>query len=186
MISATDLKNGTTFLLDGKPYQVLKFSHSKVARGGATVKTTVRNLETGDSLEKTFNGQYKFDEINTQKRELQYLYNDGTDATFMSPRTFEQSEVPVDVLADSLLYIKEGENVNVLFWEERALAVEIPPKVVLKIEDTAPGVKGNTTANSFKPAKLENGLEVKVPLFIKNGDSVKVDTRTGEYVERAS
>jgi len=186
MITATELKNGKSFILEGKPYQVIKYSFSKIGRGGGTVKLSIRDLKTGNLVEKTFNSSLKFDEIATQKRKLQYLYNDGITATFMDPTTFDQIEITVDVVGDSLSFIKEGETANVLFWENNPLSIEIAPMVTLEIKRTEPGVKGNSATNIYKPAELENGLKVKVPLFIKNGDKIKVDTRTSEYIERVN
>lgn len=186
MISATDLKNGTKFLYEGKPYVVVKYTHSKIGRGGANVKVSVRNLESGNLSEKTFNSSNKFDEVTTIKKKMQYIYSDSGSGYFMDNNSFEQVEVPVSVLGDKIRFIKEGEEVSVLFWDGRALSVEIPPKVVLEVVETDPGVKGNSATNIYKPAKLSNGLELKVPLFIKVGDKVKVDTRTSEYVERVS
>lgn len=186
MITATDLKNGITFLLDDKPYKVVKYSHTKIGRGGATVRVSARNLETGELTEKTFNGGAKVDEVATSKSRMQYLYNDGERATFMDPSSYEQTEISVDILGDTIYFMKEGSEVDVLFWEGKALSVDIPPKVVLEVVQTDPGVKGNSATNVYKPAKLENGLEVKVPLFIKTGDKVRVDTRTSEYIERSN
>ena len=185
MIQSTDLKNGITFLSNGMPYKVVKYTHTKMGRGGATVRVVSRNLETGAVEEKTFSANVKVDEIATQKRKLQYLYFDGKNALFMDPSNFEQVEVGKNIIADELPFIKEGQDVNVLFWEDKALSIDIPPKVRMRVEETAPGVKGNSASNVYKSAKLENGLSVKVPLFINQGDSVIVDTRTGDYVERA-
>ena len=185
MIEATNLKNGTTFLSNGNPYKVIKYSHIKVGRGGATVRVTVRNLESGSVEEKTYSANVKVDDIQTQKRRLSYLYNDGAVAQFMDPSSYEQIEVSLKIVGDDIKFIKEGENVDVLFWDERALSIDISPKVVLKVTDTPPGVKGNSASNVYKTAVLENGIQVKVPLFINNGDTIRVDTRTGEYVERA-
>lgn len=185
MINATDLKSGITFSLDGKPYRVVKYAHQKIARGGGTVKLSLRNLENGNLEEKTINSNVKVNEISTIKKPLQYLYQDGGNAIFISDKTFEQVEIPNKVIKNEMLYIKEGENINVLFWEDKPLSVDIPAKVKLEVTDTAPGVKGNSATNIYKPAKLENDLSVKVPLFIVIGDSIIVDTRTGEYVERA-
>lgn len=186
MIVATDLKNGTTFLDSGMPYKVVKYSFIKQGRGGATVRVSARNLETGGLVEKTFDSKNKVDEITTNKRRMQYLYNDGTNASFMDPTSYEQTEVGLDILGDTVLFIKEGSEVDVLFWNDKALSVDIAPKVVLEVVETDPGVKGNSAANIYKSAKLENGLFVKVPLFIKVGEKVRVDTRTSEYIERAS
>lgn len=173
-------------MLSETPYRVVKYAHQKIGRGGATVKLSVRNLTNGNLEEKTMNSTLKVDEISTIKRKLTYLYNDGSTASFMDPNSFDQIEIPVSVLGDDLTYIKEGESVDVLFWNDKALSVEIPPKVTLEVTETAPGVKGNSATNIYKPAKLENGLTIRVPLFIKNGEKVRIDTRTGEYVERAS
>lgn len=185
MVIATNLKNGTTFLMDGKPYQVVKYTHQKIARGRGTVKLSVRNLETGSLEEKTLNSSAKMEEITTVKRPLQYLYKDDTSIYFMDPKSYEQIEIPLAVAKEQIAFIKEGENVDVLFWDNKALSIELPAKVALAVEDTVPGVKGDSATNIFKPATLENGLKLKVPLFIKKGDKIRVDTRTGEYVERA-
>lgn len=186
MISATQLKNGTTFEMDGMPFKVIKYTHQKIGRGGANVKLVVRNLQTGNQEEKTINSNAKVDEISTTKRPLQYLYNDGSNASFMDPRNFEQVEIPMKVIKNQLPFIKEGETAEILFWNEKPLSVEIAPKVTLRVKETTPGTKGNSATNVFKPAKLENGLEVKVPLFVKEGDKVRIDTRTGEYTERVN
>lgn len=186
MIQATDLKNGITFEFDGKPYIVTKYELQKIARGGGTVKLALRNLKTGLFETKTMNSTYKVDEIATQKRKLQYLYKDSDNAIFMDQRTYDQVEIPLDIVGDKVAFIKEGEEVNVLFWEGNALSVDIPPNVVLAVSQTDPGVKGNSATNVYKPAKLENGLEVKVPLFIKVGDKIRIDTRSQEYVERVN
>ena len=186
MLTATDLKNGTTFVYEGRPYKVIKYAFSKVGRGGATVTVSIRNLDNGNFESKTFNSTVRFDEIQTRKRSLQYLFNDGITATFMDPTTFDQIEVPFSIAENELAYIKEGELVDILFWNEKPLSVDIPPKVTLKVVETAPGIKGNSASNMYKPAKLENGLEMKVPLFIKEGDKIRVDTRTETYVERVN
>lgn len=184
MIEATQLKNGRTFLLDGKPYKVINYAHQKIGRGGANVKLSLRNLESGNLEEKTLNSSAKVEEVETTKKDMQFLFKDDTGATFMDPRTYDQKMVPVHLIEQGLHYIKEGDIVNILFWDERPLSIEIAPKVILKVEETDPGVKGNSAANVYKPAKLESGLEIKVPLFIKPGDKVRIDTKTGEYVER--
>jgi elongation factor P len=191
MIVATDLKGGKTFLFEGKPYKVSKYTFTKVGRGGASVRVWARNLETGNLEEKSFQSTAKFEEIATRKRSLQYLYKDATTAYFMDPQSYEQVEISLDLLGHDINFVKEGNLADILFWsygekENIPLAVELPPKVTMKIEQTDPGVKGNSATNIYKPATLENGLVVKVPLFIKIGDLVRVDTRTGDYIERAS
>lgn len=191
-INVTDLKGGVAFLHYGKPYQVIKYNLIKLGRGSATVRVTARNLETGGVEEIAYQSNTSVDEANTVKKKLQYLYKDANTAYFMDPETFEQIEISLGVLGDQVSYIKEGENVSVLFWEDPsastgpvALSVDLPPKVVLKVIETDPGVKGNSTSNIYKPAVLENGLKTKVPLFINAGENIRVDTRTGEYIERA-
>jgi len=185
MLVATDLKNNVTFLLDGKPCKVVKYAHMKVGRGGASVTVSYRNLESGKLEEKTFQSTAHFDEIQTYKRSLQYLYKDTELAYFMDPMSYEQVEIPLSILGDDIFYLKEGGDANILFWNEKALQADIPPKVTLKVTETDPGVKGNSATNIYKQAVLENGRDIKVPLFIKAGEQIKVDTRTGEYVERA-
>lgn len=184
MIPVTDLRKGVTFEMDGAPYKVLEYHHIKVGRGGATIRVSVRNLATGSQEEKTFNNGASVEPINTIKRRLQYLY-EADDAVFMDPKTYEQVEIAKDALANELSFLKEGQQVDVSFWDEKPLGVELPPNVTLAVTEADPGVKGNSTSNFYKPAKLENGLQVKVPLFVKVGDRVRVDTRTGAYVERA-
>jgi elongation factor P len=186
MITATDLKIGTNFLLEGRPFRIVKYSHSKLGRGGATVHISARNMITGNLETKTFNSTAKFDEIITSKKTLQYLYKDNKNAFFMDPVNFNQLEIPLETLGSDIYYLTEGGEVDVLFLDEKPLNVELPPKIVLKVTQTVPGVKGNSATNIFKPATLENGLEVKVPLFIKVGDKVRVDTRDGKYIERVN
>lgn len=184
MLNATSLRSGSAILYQGKPFVVTKYNLIKMGRGGATVRVNVKNLENGSSVELAFSSNLTFEELNLSKRKLQYLYKDAVNAAFMDSKTFEQVEIPLGILGDGALYIKEGEEVNVLFWEEKAISVDLPPKTTLKITQTDPGVKGNSATNIYKSAIAENGLTLKVPLFINTGDSVVVDTRTGDYVER--
>lgn len=185
MINSTDLKNGVTFLYYEKPYKVVNYSLIKMGRGGATVKLLVRNMETGSTEPLSLSSNVKVDEITTSKRRLQYLYRDGNVVTFMDPTSFEQVEIPFKVIENEMPFIKEGDDVDVMFWSDKALSVDIAPKVVLKVVETDPGVKGNTVSNLYKPAKLENGLTIKVPLFINIGEKIRVDTRNSSYIERA-
>jgi len=186
MISATDLKNGKTFSLEGVPYKVAKYTHQKIGRGGANVKVSARNLKTGVLEEKTFNSTLKVEEIATSKKSMQYLYSDSSTATFIDPTSYEQVGVAKSIIESEITFIKEGETVDLLFWEDKVLSIDIAPKISLQVKDTAPGVKGNSATNIYKPATLENGLTLKVPLFIKVGDKIRVDTRTAEYVERVN
>jgi len=185
MLEATQLRNGITFLYAGKPYKVIQYSHIKMGRGGAIVRVLARNLESGAIETKTLSSNIKIEAISTQKRKLQYLYRNDKTAFFIDPKTFEQVEVPLKVIEDELPFIKEQELVNVFFWEDKPLSIEIPARVVLEVVEAPPAVRGDSATNVFKTAVLENGLSLKVPLFISKGDRVVVDTRTKEYVERA-
>src|SRR3989304_369414 len=186
MINSTDLRAGVAFLYNGKPYQVIKYSLIKMGRGGAVVKVTARNLESGSTEEKSFSSNVSVDEVSTSKKRLQYLFKDSTSVTFMDSKSYDQVEVPLSVLGDDILYLKEGESVDVLFWDEKPLSVVLSPNVILAVSQCDPGVKGNSATNIYKPAVLENGLTLKVPLFIKVGDKICVDTRTSEYIERSN
>lgn len=194
MINSTDLRNGTTFVVDGQPYVVLEYKFIKMGRGGATVRVTARNLKTGSTEEKTYSSNVTVEDASTTKRALQYLYQDKEEVVFMDPRTFEQASIARNILKDQIVYLREGDTVNVLYWEDPStgsgqaepLSVELPLKIELKVTDTDPGIKGNSASNMYKSAVLENGLVVRVPLFIKNGDRVRVDTRSGAYVERVA
>lgn len=184
-IKATDLKNGASFLYEGKPFKVLKYTLIKLGRGGATVKVKCVNLESGANVDHAFSSNLSFEEVDLNKKTLQYLYKDNSIAYFMNPTNYEQVEVPISILGDDVFYLKEGENASVMFWEKRPMSIDLPPKVVLEVVEADPGVKGNSASNFLKSAKMENGLTVKVPLFIKKGEKIRVDTRTGEYIERA-
>lgn len=192
MISSTELRAGKTFQIEQIPYQVIKYEHIKIGRGGATVRTTARNLQSGRVEEMTFSTSQTIEAIQTVKKRLQYLYSDDEVSTFIDPQTYEQVEVKKAILENQLPFLKEGQNVDVLFWtgggdsgKDEPLGVDLPPKVTLCVAETDPGVKGNSATNIYKSATLENGLTVRVPLFIKVGDQVRVDTRTSEYIERA-
>lgn len=184
-MNTTDLKGGATFLHYGKPYQVVKYNLIKMGRGSAYVKITAKNMESGGTEEISYQSNASVEEANTGKRKLQYLYKDALTAYFMDPKSFEQIEIPIKVLGEQMLFVKEGAETTVLFWDDKALSIDIPPKVVLTVKETDPGVKGNSASNFLKSATLENGLKVKVPLFINAGEKIRVDTRTWDYIERA-
>lgn len=186
MINSTDLRNGTTFLVDGQPYVVIQYNFIKMGRGGATVRVTARNLKSGSIEEKTYSSNIAVEEALTTKKALQYLYQNGEDVVFMDPRSFDQASIAKKVLKDQVPYLREGDTVNVLFWGDEPLSVELPLKIELKVTETDPNIKGNSASNMYKNATLENNLIIRVPLFIKNGDKVRVDTRTGSYVERVA
>ena len=181
---AGDLRNGTTFELDNSVFRVVEFQHVKPGKGAAFVRTKIKNVITGAVLERTFNPSEKLQGAEIEKREMQYLYNDGDLYYFMDNETYEQLPLNAEQLGDSLKYIKENMNVKILSFKEKVFAVEPPMFVELEVTYTEPGFAGNTTTTSGKPATLENGLEISVPMFINIGDVIKIDTRTGEYMER--
>lgn len=185
MISVTNLKSGTIFESEGQLYKVLSYEHIKMGRGSANIRVRVNNVRTGATVEKSFINGAKVNDVIVSKKDLQFLYKDNDSAYFMEPSTFEQIAVPLKTIGGDLYYLKEGENFNVSFLEDEALSLNLPPKIEFVVKETAPGVKGNSATNVFKEAILENGMNVKVPLFIKNGDKIRVDTRTGSYTERA-
>ena len=181
---AGDLRNGNTFELDNSVFRVVEFQHVKPGKGAAFVRTKIKNVITGAVLERTFNPSEKLQGAEIEKREMQYLYNDGDLYYFMDNETYEQMPLNAEQLGDSLKYIKENMNVKILSFKEKVFAVEPPMFVELEVTYTEPGFAGNTTTTSGKPATLENGLEISVPMFINIGDVIKIDTRTGEYMER--
>jgi len=181
---ATDLKTGRIYQENGQPLKVLKYEHIKVSRGSANVKVRVKNLVTGQVLEKGYISTARVEDADVQTKNAQYLYNDGS-YVFMDPVTFEQFSISEDVLGDSSKFLIEGEKVVVQYFEGRPISVELPASLVFKVVYTEPGYKGNTVTNVLKEAKLDNGAVVKVPIFIKIGDKVKIDTRSGEYISKA-
>lgn len=184
MISVTDLKSGIAYEEDGQILQVISYEHIKMGRGSANIKVKVRNLLNGAVLEKSYINGANVNDIFLENKQLQFLYKDGETAYFMDGRTYEQIEVPLKGLAGHEFLI-DGENAIVQMHNGKALSLQLPPKVTLKVNDTAPGVKGNSASNVYKDATLENGMKVRVPLFINQGDSVVVDTRDGSYTKRA-
>ncbi len=185
MIAVQELRAGTIFEDQGQIFKVLSYEHIKTGRGSANIHVKASNIRTGATTEKSFINSAKVQDINVLKKDLQYLYKDPQNAYFMNPSSFEQVSVPIKVIGDDSYYLKEGETFNISFLEDEALSINLPPKMDFIVSETATGVKGNSATNVFKEAILENGLTVKVPLFIKNGDKIKVDTRTSTYTERA-
>ena len=181
---AGDIRNGATFELDNSVFRVVEFQHVKPGKGAAFVRTKLKNVITGAALERTFNPSEKLQGAEIEKRDMQYLYNDGDLYYFMDNKTYEQIPLNKEQIGDTLKYIKENMNVSILSFKEKVFAVEPPIFIELEVTYTEPGFSGNTTTTSGKPAKLENGLEISVPLFINIGDKIKLDTRTGLYMER--
>ncbi len=182
--SAGDFRNGTTFEMDGNVYRVVEFQHVKPGKGSAFVRTKIRNVITGSVLEKTFNPSEKFPAAEIEKKEMQYLYEDGGLYYFMDNETYEQIPLNSEQLGDSLKFLKENMNVKVLSYKGKVFSIEPPIFVELEVTYTEPGFAGNTATTSGKPATLENGYQLNVPMFVNIGDVVRVDTRTGEYMER--
>ena len=189
MILVNDLRSGTAFFDNGQAWVVIKFEAIKMGRGSSTIKVKVRNLKTGAIIEKSFINAEKVEEANTTKRPLQFLYRQDETLFFMDPRTFEQLSLPLQLVDEQAKYLREGNTVIVVFLEEHdqtiPLSIELPMKMEFTVAETDPGVKGDSAVNIYKSAKLDNGMSVKVPLFISGGDKVVIDTRTGEYTSRA-
>jgi len=183
-VSTNDLKNGMTLDLDGTLFQVIEFQHVKPGKGGAFVRTKLRNVRTGAVLERTFNAGVKIGLAIVERKEMQYLYPDGENFVFMDLESYEQVHVPSSVMGESANYLGDEANAVVASHEGNAIALELPASVTLSVAKTDPGVKGDRVSGALKPATLETGLTVQVPLFVEEGDRVKVDTRTGEYIER--
>ena len=181
---AGDFRNGTTFEMDNGVYKVVEFQHVKPGKGAAFVRTKLKNVITGAVLEKTFNPSEKLQGAEIEKREMQYLYNDGDLYYFMDNETFEQLPLSKDELGDTLNYLLDNMVIKVLSYKGKVFGVEPPMFVELEVTYTEPGFSGNTTTTSGKPATLENGLEISVPLFVEIGDVIRIDTRTGQYMER--
>lgn len=184
MISVTDLRSGTTYEEDGNLLAVVSYEHIKMGRGSANIKVKVKNLKTGSTLEKSYINGAKVNSVQVLKKDLQYLYKDSDFAYFMDPSTYEQIQINLAKIPDHL-YLKEGDSFNVSFLGDEVLTVVLPSKMVFKVIETVPGIKGNSATNVFKDATLENGVVTKVPLFINVGDSIRIDTRTGSYSEKA-
>ena len=186
MISASDFRKGLRILIDGEPYTIVDFSHAKMGRGRPHTKAKVKHLITGAVFEKSYLSSETFKPPDLENRKMQYLYKDADGYHFMDSKTYEQTSLSVDNLGDSRFYLKENNEYHVLFFEGKAISLEMPASVILQIIETQPGVKGDSVTNIQKPAKLETGLEIKVPLFVKEGEYIKIDTRTGNYIERAN
>jgi len=185
MITAGDFRNGVTFEMDGNVLQIVEFQHVKPGKGAAFVRTKVRNVITGSVLERTFNPSDKFPTAFVERKDMQYLYSDGSLFYFMDVESYEQMPIDESKLGDSFAFVKENMEVKVLSYKGNVFGVEPPFFVELEVTETDPGFKGDTATNATKPAKLETGAEIKVPLFIEVGDKLRIDTRTGEYMERA-
>lgn len=185
MISAGDFRNGVTFEMDGQVVSIVEFQHVKPGKGAAFVRTKIRNVITGSVVEKTFNPNDKYPTAFIERRDMEYSYNDGDLYYFMDTETWEQVPINKDILSDSFKFVKENMVCKVLSYKGSVFGVEPPNFVELTVAQTDPGFAGNTATNALKPATLETGAEIKVPLFIEEGELLQIDTRTGEYIGRA-
>jgi elongation factor P len=185
MATTADIRNGLCIKHNDKLFQVIEFQHVKPGKGPAFVRTKIRQIETGKVLDHTFSAGHKIETVRIENREYQYLYQEGSDFIFMNNETFEQVNIPAKMI-EKPLFLMEGMTCNILFHaeEEIPLVVELPMYIVSEVTYTEPGIKGDTATNSMKPATITTGAEVRVPLFINNGEVIKIDTRTGIYVER--
>lgn len=184
MISAGEFRNGVTFEMDGAVMQIIEFQHVKPGKGAAFVRTKLRNVISGAVVEQTFNPTAKFPTAVVERKDMQYSYNDGELYYFMDLETYDQVPLNADVLPDSFKFVKEEMMCRLVSYKGKVFAVEPPTFVELLITKSEPGVRGNTATNVTKPATVETGAEVKVPMFINEGDTIRIDTRTGEYLER--
>ena len=186
MATTNDLKNGLVLNLDGQLWSVVEFQHVKPGKGGAFVRTKLKNVLSGKVVDKTFNAGTKVDTATVDKRDMQYLYKDGSDFVFMDSHTYDQIHVPADVVGGAANFLLENQEVIVAMHEGTPLYVELPASVVLEITYTEPGLQGDRSTGGTKPATLETGYEIQVPLFLETGTRVKVDTRTGDYLGRVN
>jgi elongation factor P len=186
VISTNQFKNGNHIEIDGKIWKIIEFQHVKPGKGGAFVRTKLRRIEDGSVIDKTFRAGEKFRPVHTESRKMQYLYDSGEAAVFMDNRDYEQIEIPTGALGEAMQWVLPNSEVEVLFVDERPSDVQVAGAIEMKVTQTDPGVKGDTASGGgTKPATLESGVVVQVPLFIDEGETVRVDTRTGEYISRA-
>ncbi len=185
MVSAGDFRNGVTFEMDGNVYQIIEFQHVKPGKGAAFVRTKIRNVIAGSVVERTFNPNDKYPSAFVERRDMEFSYSDGDLYYFMDPESYELVPINASSLSDNFKFVKENEICKILSYKGNVFGVEPPTTVTLLITKTDPGFKGDTATNATKPAELETGAEIKVPLFIEEGEKVIVDTRTGEYLSRA-
>jgi elongation factor P len=185
MISTGELKKGVTIIYDNELMRIADFQHVKQGRGSAYVRLTLRNVRTGATVNTTVQAGEKFSVAELEKKTVQYLYREDNTFYFMDTETYEQPAVGLDIVGDAASYLKENEEVDLLTYESEVLDVALPPNVVLRVAQTDPGYKGDTASGAAKPAIMETGLRVMVPLFVGEGDNLRVDTRTGTYIERA-
>jgi elongation factor P len=184
LASTADIRNGLVINLNGDLVKIIEFQHVKMARGGARIRTKLKNIRTDQVVDNTFRSGEKIDVVRLEALEMQYLYHDGNNFIFMNNETYDQIPISAELFKDAALYVKVNENVKILFHGKEAVDIEIPPHVNLEIVETEPGIKGDTVTGATKAAVMETGVTIPVPLFLNVGDKVRIDTRTGTYIER--
>lgn len=185
MLNLNEIKIGKVLEVSGEPFLVIKTDHHKMGRGGAVLKVKLRNLINGNILDKTFQGNDKADEAQVQKKKANYLYKDDVNAILMDNETYEQFEIPLEQIGDKQRFLKDGTDVDTLYFDNKPVAIEMPVKMEFKVTESPPGVKGNSAGNVTKQVIIETGATVNAPMFINEGDVIRINTDTGEYVERA-
>ena len=185
MINVNDFKNGMTIKVEGNIYTIIEFQHVKPGKGAAFVRTKLKNLRTGSTIEYTFNSGVKCETARIERKPMQYLYNSGDEYTFMNMNDYSQVEISKDIIGEDVRYLKENQELDITFYEGEVLGLSFPDKIELEVIETEPAVKGNTTSSAYKDATLETGYQIKVPLFIEQGEKVIISTKDGKYVSRA-
>jgi len=184
MASTADFRNGMTLVLEGDLFWLVEFLHVKPGKGGAFVRTKLKNVKSGRVIDRTFRAGEKIEEARLERKKMQYLYSVEGQLNFMDMETYEQMSLDETLVGDGVKFLKEGDSIETLFWGDSPVGAEMPLFVELEVTSTVPGIKGDTASGGSKPATLETGAEVQVPLFIQEGEMIKIDTRTGEYMER--
>ena len=185
MINVNDFKNGMTIKVEGNIYTIIEFQHLKPGKGAAFVRTKLKNLRTGSTIEYTFNSGVKCETARIERKPMQFLYNTGDEYTFMNMNDYSQVDLNISAIGDDVKYLKENQDLDITFYEGEVLGLSLPDKIEMEVVRTEPGVKGNTTQSAMKDATVETGYEVRVPLFINEGERIIISTKDGKYVSRA-
>jgi len=185
MLSINDLKTGVTIELESAPYEIVKYQHSKMGRGGAVLRTTLKNLLTGNNIERTFHGEEKFNSATLERRKAQFLYHQGPNFVFMDSQTFDQFNIAGTIISFASNFLKDGQEVDLIFYNGSPININLPAKMPFKVTEAEPAVRGDTATNPQKNITIETGFALRAPMFINNGDTILVDTRDGSYIERA-
>ncbi len=185
MLSLNEIKTGVTIELEGAPYEVVKYQHSKMGRGGAVLRTTLKNLLTGNNIERTFHGEEKFNPVNLEHHKAQFLYRQGSDFVFMDSQNFDQFNIGSSIIGFASNFLKDGQEVDLIFYNGQPINTQLPTKMPFKVTEAEPAVRGDTATNPQKNITIETGMTLRAPMFINAGDTILVDTRDGSYLERA-